>query len=189
MTRKLIPLLALLALPAFPVTCPSGVTHIQDTLITGDGVTPAYGKINISGPSAPSGSVLATSTGVTIATITAGQAAAGVPNVDFCLVGGVAARYQVNYKLTTSTGRSLNSYSEVWFVPVTTAALKISQLWGGLSAPQFLTSWNQMNPAGYAIGQVPTFDGNTFSPGSGGGSGGDGTWGGGAGATTTWGGN
>src|SRR4051794_9906103 len=58
---KTILLVLFTLLPAFPVTCPSGSTHIVDTLLTGDGSTPAQGKILAKGPTSPSGSVLSTS--------------------------------------------------------------------------------------------------------------------------------
>src|SRR5436305_10616853 len=99
--------LLFLSLPAF-CACPSGVTHIVDTLLSGDGTTPAYGKILVSGPSSPAGSVVSSTISVTI-----GSGGA----VDFCLAGGVASQYTAASLLTTSTGRATNSYTETWLVP------------------------------------------------------------------------
>jgi hypothetical protein len=165
----------------YGVTCPSGVTHILDNLKTSDGSTPAYGKLLLKGPSNPSGSVLSTTTSVTIG-------ANGL--VDFCLVGGVATQYTVAYLLTDVTGRATNSYTELWIVPAAIASQTVKQLWGGSSAPHYLVSPQQINPAGLTAGQTWVWDGNSYVPGTGGGgSTGDGTWGGGAGGATTWGGN
>lgn len=152
-----------LALPAF-CACPSGVTHIVDTLLSGDGTTPAYGKILVSGPSSPAGSVVSSTISVTIGT---------GGSVDFCLAGGVASQYTAAYLLTTSTGRATNSYTETWIVPNASATLTIKQLWGGSAAPQYLVSPNQINPAGLTAGQLWQWDGNSYVPGNGGG----GTWG------------
>jgi hypothetical protein len=177
--KTIVALLLLSVAALHAVTCPSGTTHIVDTLLTGDGVTPAFGKILVSGPSSPSGSTLSTTITITIGT---GGA------VDFCLLGGVATNYTAAYLLTTSTGRPRNSYTETWVVPVSSSTFLIKQLWGGSAAPQYLVSPQQINPAGLSVGQTWVWDGNSFVPGTGGGSSGDGTWGGGAGGVTTWGG-
>jgi hypothetical protein len=163
--------LFLFAFPCFSVTCPSGSTHIVDTLLTGDGVTPVFGKIIAKGPSSPSGSVLSTS--LTISIGTGGS-------VDFCLVGGPAVKYTATYLFTTSTGKPINSYLETWIVPSTVSTLSVKTLWGGSAAPQYLINPNQLNPAGYAPGQAPTWDGSAFSPASGGGGSGI------SGAPSTW---
>jgi hypothetical protein len=178
-------LLFSLANSLFALTCPSGTTHIVDALFTQDGITPVGGKNLLKGPSSPSGSVLSTSSTITIG-------AGGV--VDFCLVGGVATKYTATYLLTSvATHAPTNSYSETWIVPATSSVLAIKQLWGGSAAPQYLVSPAQINASGLADGNYcfavagQAVTGMTAC--GGGGSSGDGTWGGGAGGVTTWGGN
>jgi hypothetical protein len=157
-------LLLSLSLNLYAVTCPSGTTHIQDTPLLSDG-SPAYGKILVKGPSSPAGSVLSTTITITIGTV--------APTVDACLAGGVATKYTASYLLTSSTGRPTNSYSETWIVPATSSVLLIRQLWGGSAAPQYLVSPQQINPAGLISGQTWVWDGTSFVPGTGGGSGGN----------------
>ncbi len=147
----------LLAVHARAVTCPAGVTHIVGTVPRSDG-SAAAGTITVSGPTVQGGNVPFDRQTVTIA--------AGA--VDFCLVGGPGYRYDAIYELLVG-GTRIPSYTERWIVPATTNVMTIQMLWGGSSAPQFLVSPQQINPAGLSAGQVWVWNGTAYAPGSGGG--------------------
>lgn len=152
--------LSRLAALAAMAWCASAATHIHDTLLLNDGVTPMTGKIAVSGPSGAT-------VGPTNQTITIG--ANGV--VDFSLVGCAGCAYRAIYSLTNSTGVVTQSYEERWIVPNTSSTLTVQQLWGGSLAPYYLTSLQQLNPAGFSDGMVVGFTGGMFAPVAPGGSG------------------
>jgi hypothetical protein len=156
---SLIALGLLLAASAHAATCPAGTTHIVDTLLLADGATPMRGTIAVRGPSAPAGSTVAGTTTVTIAT-------GGV--VDFCLTGGPGWKYDATFSLKDANDRPTDQFTERWIVPATAAVLTRARLWGGSSAPQFLVSPQQLNPAGLNAGQGWIWDGSSWVPGSGG---------------------
>ncbi len=157
MTAACVCTLLLACVPAATGACPAGWTHIVDNLVRADGSAP-LGTIAVRGPSAPAGPVVASTVTVTIG-------AAGL--VDFCLAGGPGWKYDATFALVGAAGKPTGQFTERWIVPATTAVLTRAQLWGGSSAPEFLVSPNQLNPAGYTAGQVPMWDGTAWMPGGG----------------------
>jgi hypothetical protein len=154
--RRIAGILALAALGAAAgraVTCASGQAHIVDTVQLADG-SAAAGQIYVTGPTAAGGAV------VTVARSTLHVAIGSGGAVDFCLAGGVAWRYDAEYRLTVA-GRAMPSYTERWFAPAA-GTLTIRQLWGGTGVPQYLVSPQQINPFGLSAGQVWVWDGTSF---------------------------
>lgn len=130
-------------------------THIQSILRTNDGTTPwaAGSKIFVYGPS---GSI---TVDATTQTVTVGAAGA----VDFYLTGCPSCTYRAQYQRRVGTV-VIENFQRTWIVPDTATVLTIDQLFGGGSAPYYQISPNQLNPAGYAPGQAPTWDGSSFAP-------------------------
>jgi hypothetical protein len=177
-----------LGIPAAHGVCATGVTRIADTLVLADQATEMRGTITLRGPSAPSGGVVASTLRITI-----GNGGA----VDFCLSGGPGWKYDATFALVDATGKPTDQFTERWIVPKTSVAMTREKLWGGSSAPQFLVSPQQINPAGLVAGQTWIWDGTSYGAGTTGGGGIDGTstWAeieagtagsGSIGGTTTW---
>jgi hypothetical protein len=134
----------------------SAATHIHSTLLLNDGVTPMAGKIFVSGPAGSSG-FPSTSQPVAIGP-------GGV--VDFSLVGCPGCAYRAQYQLVSPAGIVSQNFEEKWIVPDTVATITINQLWGGSSAPQYLISPQQQNPAGLSPGQLWVWSGTAWVPGT-----------------------
>lgn len=127
-------------------------SHIHDTLTLNDGVSRMYGSIAVTGPNG--GPSPPTTQQIPIG-------ANGV--VDFNLIGCPGCKYTATYNLTTPEGVRVSQYQETWIVPDTNSTLTVKELWGGSSAPYYLISREQVNPAGLLPGQLWLWNGTHYA--------------------------